>query len=91
MELPDLFYGSIAITPVIVALVALFKKVGMSSDFAPWAVVILTALFFGLIVLTNVFPDIREPMTVALNVGITLLATFGLYDVQKNVTTAVRG
>lgn len=91
MALPELFYGSLALGPLIVALVAFAKVFGLPNDKAPLAVLVLTALAFGLILATNVYPDIQAPVTAAFNVLITLLTVFGFYDAQKNVTRAMRG
>jgi len=91
MALPDLHYGSLLLGPVIVALVAFLKRVGLPNEKAPLAVLILTAAAFAVIVLTNLYPDIEQPVTMALNFVVTVLTAFGFYDAQKNATRAVRG
>lgn len=90
MTMPELFYGSIAVAPLIVALIALFKRFGLPVEYAPYLNVALGLIFVALIYATGLFPDIQQPVTFALNIVIAVLTTAGFYDAQKNVTRAIR-
>jgi hypothetical protein len=42
MQIPPIFYGSLAAAPIIVALIALLKRAGLPTAYAPWANVALS-------------------------------------------------
>jgi len=90
MEMPSLFYGSVAIGPVIVALIAILKRLGLPAQFAVWANVVLALVFVALIYITGIYPGIQVPMTTAINVIVMILAAAGVYDVQQNITRSIR-
>lgn len=89
--MPVLFYGSIALGPVIVALIALMKRAGLPVQYAVWANVVLALVFVALIYLTGIYPGIQAPMTTALNVVVMILMAAGVYDLQANATRSIRG
>jgi hypothetical protein len=91
MQLPELFYGTLAIAPVIVGIIALLKLIGLPNDYAPWANVALSLVFIALIYATGVWPEIEAPVTTALNILVAILTVAGVYDVQKNITDGIRG
>ena len=88
--MPELFYGSLAIGPVIVGMIALLKKIGLPTQYATAANVILSLVFVALIYATNVWPEIQAPVTTLLNIVVVILTVAGVYDIQKVVTTALR-
>ena len=80
-----------AAAPIIVALIALLKRAGLPSQYAPWANVVLSVAFVALVAVTGVYPEIQQPVTTALNIIVAVLTAAGLYTLQKDATTAVRG
>lgn len=78
---PDkLVIGTIALAPIIVALVEVAKKAGMPTQYAPWLNGGLAFVGYGLMVLILKMPEAAEPVTYGLNFLIVFLMNAGLYD-----------
>ena len=88
--MPEIFYGSLAVGPIIVVLIALLKRIGLPAEYAPWANVGLSLLFVALVYVTGIYPDIQQPVTTALNIIVAVLTAAGLYTLQKDATMALR-
>jgi hypothetical protein len=48
-------------------------------------------VFVALVYVTGIYPDIQQPVTTVLNIIVAVLTAAGLYTLQKDATTAVRG
>ncbi len=81
----DISIGSIAIAPLIVALVQVAKGLGFPTKYAPWLNAVLTVLFYVLRQLVEAHPQMQPPVTIALNLLVTFLTAAGIYDIGKNV------
>ena len=88
--MPELFYGSLAIAPVIVAIIALLKRAGLPVQYAVWANVVLGIVFVALIYVTGIYPGIQVPVTTALNIVVAVLSSAGFYNLQANLTRSIR-
>jgi hypothetical protein len=83
--MPELVVDGIVLAPVIVALIELFKRLGMPVDLAPWANGVLSLAGYGVVVLIAQQPDLIEPVKIALNAVIVFLTGAGLYTTIKHV------
>lgn len=86
--MPEIYIGSIAAAPIIVALVQLMKMAGMPTKYAIWANAALACAAYGLNLLLGARPEWQEPIYTGLNLLITFLAAAGIYDVAQNVVGA---
>ena len=86
----DLSIGSIALIPVIVALVELAKQVGLPADYAPWLTGVLSVAGYALVQLVAARPDLLEPVTIGLTGLIIFLAATGLYKVAQRTVALAR-
>lgn len=84
----DIYIGSIAIAPLIVALVQVAKGFGFPAKYAPWLNATLTVLFYVLVLVLEANPQLTQPVTIALNLLVTFLTAAGIYDIGKNITSA---
>jgi len=77
---PELYLGGVALAPVIAAVIAGLRLLGLPKKFAPWANFILMAVAYaGVIYVTNV-PESLDVATFVLNTLVGFLAVAGLYD-----------
>lgn len=82
----DIYIGSIALAPLIVALVQIAKGLGFPTKYAPWLNATLTVLFYALMLIVEANPQLTQPVTIALNLLVTFLTAAGIYDIGKNIT-----
>lgn len=82
----EIYIGSIAIAPLIVALVQLAKGLGLPTKYAPWLNATLTVVFYAGALVLEANPQLTQPVTVALNLLVTFLTAAGIYDIGKNIT-----
>jgi len=78
--MPELQIGIIVLAPVIVALIQLAKKLGLSAELAPWLNGALSVLAYILVVLVGKLPNLFEPVTLVLTALVIFLSAAGLYD-----------
>jgi hypothetical protein len=84
LPVPDLQLGTIALAPIIVALVGLAKSLGMPTKYAPWLNGLLSLVGYGLIIAVQLAPAALDPVTYLLNALVIFLSAAGFYDrVQK--------
>ena len=77
----ELTIGTIALAPVIVALIQLAKtKLGLPVEYAPWLNAGLSVTFYALVVFLAQRPDLLEATTIGLNGLVIFLAAAGVYD-----------
>jgi hypothetical protein len=89
LPVPDLQLGTIALAPVIVALVGIAKALGMPVKYAPWLNGALALVGYGLIIAVQLVPAALDPTTYLLNAVIIFLTAAGFYDrVQKTLRVA---
>lgn len=84
----EITIGSIAVAPLIVALIECAKAVGFPARYAPWLNAVLTTIAYGVMLWLQVNPQFEQPITVALNLLLTFLVAAGIYDIGKNVLTS---
>lgn len=84
----ELMIGSVALAPVIVALIELFKKIGMPVQYAPWVNGLLSVVGYGLVVLIAQQPTYEQPIIVVLTMLVVFLSSAGLYDRAQGTTRA---
>jgi hypothetical protein len=82
----DIHIGSIAVAPLIVALVQVAKGLGFPPKYAPWLNATLAVLFYALMLILEANPQLTQPVTIALNLLVTFLTAAGIYDIGKNIT-----
>lgn len=75
----NLVIGGVLLGPVIVALVELCKKFGVSDEYAPWATGVLAVLGFALMQFVIVKPEHEPIVVLALGALILFLEATGLY------------
>ncbi len=76
----ELTVGTIALAPVIVAVVEGAKKLGLAKVYLPWLNAILALVFFSLMTVVTQRPDLLVPVTIGLNGLVIFLVGAGLYD-----------
>ncbi len=76
----ELTVGTIALAPVIVAVVEGAKKLGLAKVYWPWLTAGLSLAFYALTVFLVQRPDLLEPATIGLNGLVIFLASAGLFD-----------
>ena len=81
----DITIGSIAVAPLIVALIEVAKAVGFPPRYAPWLNAVLTTIAYAVMLWLQVNPQFEQPITVALNLLLTFLVAAGIYDIGSNV------
>jgi hypothetical protein len=89
LPVPDLQLGTIALAPIIVALVGIARALGMPTKYAPWLNGALALVGYGLIIVAQLAPAALDPVTYLLNALIIFLSAAGFYDrVQKTLRAA---
>ena len=76
----ELQIGAIALAPIIVGLVEVFKALGLDVKYAPWLTGGLALLAYAAVVLVEQRPDLLQPMVYALNAVIVFLVATGFYN-----------
>ena len=90
MYIPNLEIGTIALIPVIVAIIEAFKVAGLPSKWAPWANAVLTVLGYGVVMLLQKFPTYEPTAIVALTMLGIFLAAGGFYQVAARTVAIVK-
>jgi uncharacterized membrane protein YccF (DUF307 family) len=86
----ELMLGTVALAPVIAALVQLFKALGVPKEYAPWFNAALSVLAYALIVAVERDPMLAEPVNVLLNALVIFLSAAGFYETTRHVVKVVR-
>lgn len=81
----EITIGSIAVAPLIVAIIQVAKGLGFPTQYAPWLNAVLTTIAYGIMLWLQVNPEYEQPITVALNLIVTFLTAAGIYDIGTNV------
>ena len=81
----DVFLGSVAAAPIIVAIIQVAKGLGFPVKYAVWLNAILAMIAYAIMLITEQNPDWMRPTQIALNFLITFLVTAGAYDIGKQV------
>jgi predicted neutral ceramidase superfamily lipid hydrolase len=87
----ELMLGTVALAPIIVALVQVFKALGVPSKYAPWFNAALSVLAYALIVAVERDPMLAEPVNILLNALVIFLSAAGLYETARYAVFVVRG
>ncbi len=88
--IPNLEIGTIALIPIIVALVEAFKMAGLPSRYAPWANAISTAIGYAVIVLLQKYPTYEPVAVVGLTMMMIFLSAGGFYEVISRTVALVK-
>ncbi len=81
----EIYIGSVALAPLIVALVEVAKRLGFPSRYAPWLNATLSVIAYGGMLVVQANPQLEQPVTVALNLLVTFLTAAGIYDIGKHI------
>jgi uncharacterized membrane protein YccF (DUF307 family) len=76
----ELMLGTVALAPVIAALVQAVKALGVPSKFAPWFNGAFSILAYGVIIMVKRDPAMAEPVTILLNALVIMLSAAGFYE-----------
>jgi hypothetical protein len=87
----ELLLGTVALAPIIAALVQMVKALGVPAKFAPWFNAALSVAAYALIVAVQRDPALAEPANVLLNALVIFLSAAGFYETTKFAIKAVRG
>ena len=90
MYIPNLEIGTIALIPVIVAIIEAFKAGGLPAKYAPWANAVLTVLGYVVVMLLQKYPTYEPTAIVALTMLGIFLAAGGFYEVTSRTVTALK-
>ena len=90
MYIPNLEIGTIALIPIIVAVIEAFKAAGLPSKWAPWANAVLTVLGYVVVMLLQKYPTYEPTAIVALTMLGIFLAAGGFYEVASRTVAIVK-
>ena len=90
MYIPNLEIGTIALIPVIVAVVEAFKACGLPSKYAPWANAVLTVLGYVVVMLLQKYPMYEPTAIIALTMLGIFLAAGGFYEVTSRTVAMIK-
>jgi hypothetical protein len=76
----ELQIGAIALAPVIVALLEVFKVLGLPVKYAPWISGALSVLGYALVIVIQRDPSLLEPIGYVLNALVIFLVATGFYN-----------
>ena len=88
--IPNLEIGTIALIPIIVALIEAFKAAGLPSKYAPWANAVATAIGYAIIVLLQQYPTYEPATVVVLTMMMIFLSAGGFYEVVSRTIAMVK-
>ena len=78
--MPELFVGTFALAPIIVALIQVAKHFGMPVKYAPWLNLGLAIVGFAIVAAIAQYPQFQAPVVNGLIVLTTFLAAAGFYE-----------
>ena len=78
--MPELYIGTFALAPIIVALIQVAKHFGMPVKYAPWVNLGLAVVGFVIVAAIAQYPQFQAPVVNGLIVLTTFLAAAGFYD-----------
>jgi hypothetical protein len=81
----NLVVGGIVLVPIVVGLVQFLKYMGLPTKYAPLANAILVVLAVILVLVTQAYPEIVEPVSIVLTGLVLFLANCGFYETVKYV------
>ena len=76
----QLMLGGVALMPIIVAVVELFKKFGLPTSWCPWITALLSALCYGLVVWLGTKPEYLATVQTGLTILVIFLGATGFYN-----------
>jgi len=80
LTMPELYIGTFALAPIIVALIQVAKHFGMPVKYAPWLNMGLAIVGFVIVAAIAQYPEFQAPVVSGLIVLTTFLAAAGFYD-----------
>jgi hypothetical protein len=86
----ELMLGTVALAPLIAALVQVIKALGVKAEYAPWFNAALSVLAYALIVAVQRDPALAEPVNVLLNALVIFLSAAGFYETVRHAAKVVR-
>lgn len=82
-NLPDLVIGGVALAPLIVAIVAQAKKLGLPIDYAPYLTGLLSVGGYFAVKLIEIYPWLAQGAEWAATAVVIFMVTSGFYQLQK--------
>ena len=90
MYIPELTIGTVALIPIIVAVIEGFKKAGLPASWAPWANAVLTVVGYIVVLLLEKYPGYEPTAIMAVTMLGIFLAAGGFYEVVSRTVTIVK-
>jgi hypothetical protein len=87
--MPELEIGGILLAPIIMLVIQVLKYYGLSSDLAPYANIVLSAVAGIVVLLTQSNPELVTPVVFILQVITLFLGAAGSYTTGKWVKTGI--
>lgn len=81
--LADLFIGSVAVAPLVIALVALAKQLGYPADKAPYLTGALGVLGYMVVQAIEMYPMMQAGAEVVATAVVIFLSASGVYQLGK--------
>ena len=90
MNIPELTIGTVALIPIIVAVIEGFKRAGLPASWAPWANAVLTVVGYIVVLLLEKYPAYEPTAIMALTMLGIFLAAGGFYEVVSRTVAIVK-
>ena len=90
MYIPNLEIGTIALIPIVVALVEAFKVAGLPSKHAPWVNAVLTVIGYICVVLLERYPTWEPTAVIVLTMVMIFLSAGGFYEVASRTVATLK-
>jgi len=90
MNIPELTIGTVALIPIIVAVIEAFKKAGLPVTWAPWANAVLTVIGYVVVLSLEKYPMYESTAIMAVTMLGIFLAAGGFYEVVSRTVAIVK-
>ena len=88
---PELQIEGLLLAPIIVAVIAALKMLGVPTKFAPWINAVLSVAFYILMIFVTAQPEYLQGVNIVLNSVMVFLAAAGFYDrAQATINSSPR-
>jgi len=82
--------GTVALIPIIVAIIEAFKRAGLPASWAPWANAVLTVIGYIVVMLLEKYPVYEPTAIMVLTMLGVFLAAGGFYEVVSRTAAIVK-
>ena len=90
MNIPELTIGTVALVPIIVAVIQALKKAGLPTSWSPWANAALTVIGYIVVLLLEKYPAYEPTAIMAVTMLGIFLAAGGFYEVGDRTIALVK-